>query len=322
VAEIATPNAAESVTVMQLDAALKKNEVLSTQLSERDAEIARLLALRQEREASLESVKKLEQQLREASQTALELKESQIVNLKTELQRAESAVDEHNKKHHAREAELDRLRSDLQQKEQKLQEGVTVVKKVTDEWENEVKLREKEKHASATKISELKAALDEAVADAVNAQRLSKELKTKSDELAGLRKQLAPTEPPLERNVSSSSDESATEAEAEPLSNADTESGVAEVEPTAPPTKTSSRRSSKRGASTEAPSEDAENPACGFAGKGSTGEVSRRPLAALDTNADAARYALRNRGEKTLKRTAIENEEDGNRSKRRVSRVL
>jgi uncharacterized protein YhaN len=128
-------------------------QVLSTQLSERDAEIARLLALRQEREASLESVKKLEQvwdcvscimfwhlaaaywlplettivrfscgsvnlrlvmqQLREASQTALELKESQIVNLKTELQRAESAVDEHNKKHHAREAELDRLRSDV-----------------------------------------------------------------------------------------------------------------------------------------------------------------------------------------------------------------
>ena len=128
-----------------------------------------------------------------------------------------------------------------------------------------------------------------------------------------------------------------TEAEAEPLSNADSESGVAEVEPTAPLTKTSSRRSSKRGAITEAPSEDAENPACGFAGeylqveligrsvprtlymsvrpcvicaagKGSTGEVPRRPLAALDTNADAARYALRNRGEKSLKRIAIENE--------------
>ena len=98
-------------------------------------------------------------------------------------------------------------------------------------------------------------------------RRMTQRPTVQSDELAGLRKQLAPTEPPLERNVSSSSDESATEAEAEPLSNADTESGVAEVEPTAPPTKTSSRRSSKRGASTEAPSEDAENPACGFAGE-------------------------------------------------------
>jgi hypothetical protein len=102
------------------------------------------VARRQEQEASLESVKKLEQvglhsfemgffacfgkseratyyvhllspvqQLREASQTALELKERQIKDLTAELHRLESALDEQNKKHHSRDAEVDHLRSDV-----------------------------------------------------------------------------------------------------------------------------------------------------------------------------------------------------------------
>ena len=53
------------------------------------------------------------QQLREASQTALELKERQIKDLTAELHRLESTLDEQNKKHHSRDAEVDHLRSDV-----------------------------------------------------------------------------------------------------------------------------------------------------------------------------------------------------------------